>query len=96
MVQLDLHGRPALRVWWGQLKCNARTAHIPSRNCVHVGRCFPCVGCLLWLPRNATESEPVPDLKSLIRTIPDYPKKGIMFRDVTTLLGDAAGIQGGD
>jgi adenine phosphoribosyltransferase len=27
------------------------------------------------------------DLKSSIRTIPDYPKKGIMFRDITTLLG---------
>jgi adenine phosphoribosyltransferase len=24
-----------------------------------------------------------------IRTIPDYPKKGIMFRDITTMLGDA-------
>jgi len=29
------------------------------------------------------------DLKSVIRTIPDYPKPGIMFRDITTLLGDA-------
>jgi adenine phosphoribosyltransferase len=29
------------------------------------------------------------DLKSSIRTIPDYPKAGIMFRDITTLLGDA-------
>jgi adenine phosphoribosyltransferase len=28
------------------------------------------------------------DFKSVIRTIPDYPKKGIMFRDITTLLGD--------
>ncbi len=28
------------------------------------------------------------DLKSYIRTIPDYPKPGIMFRDVTTLMGD--------
>ena len=27
------------------------------------------------------------DLKSTIRAIPDYPKPGIMFRDVTTLLG---------
>jgi adenine phosphoribosyltransferase len=33
------------------------------------------------------------DLKALIRTIPDYPKKGIMFRDVTTLLGNAAGFK---
>src|ERR671918_1503412 len=29
------------------------------------------------------------DLKATVRTIPDYPKKGIMFRDITTLLGDA-------
>jgi adenine phosphoribosyltransferase len=29
------------------------------------------------------------DLRSSIRNIPDYPKKGIMFRDITTLLGDA-------
>jgi len=35
----------------------------------------------------------VQDLKKLIRTIPDYPKPGIMFRDVTTLLGDAQGFK---
>jgi adenine phosphoribosyltransferase len=35
----------------------------------------------------------VPDLKSLIRTIPDYPKKGITFRDVTTLIGNAQGFK---
>src|SRR5438034_9211690 len=29
------------------------------------------------------------DLKESIRSIPDYPKPGIMFRDITTLLGDA-------
>lgn len=29
------------------------------------------------------------DLKDTIRAIPDYPKPGIMFRDITTLLGDA-------
>jgi adenine phosphoribosyltransferase len=29
------------------------------------------------------------DLKAAIRTIPDYPKPGIMFRDITTLLNDA-------
>jgi adenine phosphoribosyltransferase len=29
------------------------------------------------------------DLKATIRTIPDYPKPGIMFRDITTLLADA-------
>ena len=29
------------------------------------------------------------DLAAVIRTIPDYPKPGIMFRDITTLLADA-------
>ena len=29
------------------------------------------------------------DLRSSIRTIPDYPKPGILFRDITTLLGNA-------
>jgi adenine phosphoribosyltransferase len=29
------------------------------------------------------------NLKDAIRTIPDYPKPGIMFRDITTLLGNA-------
>jgi adenine phosphoribosyltransferase len=29
------------------------------------------------------------DLRDAIRTIPDYPKPGILFRDITTLLGDA-------
>jgi adenine phosphoribosyltransferase len=29
------------------------------------------------------------DFEKVIRTIPDYPKKGIMFRDITTLLGNA-------
>ncbi|MCH9764446.1 MAG: adenine phosphoribosyltransferase [Alphaproteobacteria bacterium] len=33
------------------------------------------------------------DLKSLIRTIPDYPKPGILFRDVTTLFADAQGFK---
>ncbi|HPE30086.1 MAG TPA: adenine phosphoribosyltransferase, partial [Parvularculaceae bacterium] len=33
------------------------------------------------------------DLKSVIRTIPDYPKPGIMFRDITTLLTDARGFR---
>jgi adenine phosphoribosyltransferase len=33
------------------------------------------------------------DLKALVRTIPDYPKAGIMFRDITTLIGHAEGFR---
>ncbi len=29
------------------------------------------------------------DLEAAIRTIPDYPRAGIIFRDITTLLGNA-------
>jgi adenine phosphoribosyltransferase len=33
------------------------------------------------------------DLKSLIRDIPDFPKPGIIFRDITTLLSHAEGLR---
>ncbi|NRA86989.1 MAG: adenine phosphoribosyltransferase [Rhizobiales bacterium] len=33
------------------------------------------------------------NIKSLIRTIPNYPMEGIMFRDVTTLFCDAEGMK---
>lgn len=33
------------------------------------------------------------NLKDKIRNIPDFPEKGIIFRDVTTLLKDAEGVQ---
>ena len=32
------------------------------------------------------------DLKKLIREIPDYPKPGILFYDITTLIKDRAGF----
>lgn len=33
------------------------------------------------------------DLKTLIRDLPDFPKPGILFRDITTLLQDAEGLR---
>ena len=33
------------------------------------------------------------NLKSIIRDIPDFPKKGIIFKDITTLLQDATSYQ---
>jgi hypothetical protein len=32
-------------------------------------------------------------IKSLIRTIPHYPKQGVQFRDITTLLKDPLGLK---
>jgi adenine phosphoribosyltransferase len=34
----------------------------------------------------------VPDLKALIREVPDFPKPGILFYDITTLLKDPVGL----
>lgn len=33
------------------------------------------------------------ELKKMIREIPDFPKKGILFYDITTLLKDKAGLK---
>jgi adenine phosphoribosyltransferase len=33
------------------------------------------------------------DLKALVRSIPDYPKKGILFRDITTLIENPEGFR---
>jgi len=32
-------------------------------------------------------------IRSLIRDVPDFPKKGILFKDITTLVGSHAGLQ---
>jgi adenine phosphoribosyltransferase len=39
------------------------------------------------------EGEKIMPIKSKIRTVPDYPKKGIMFRDITTLIKDPVGFR---
>ncbi|MEA3465991.1 MAG: adenine phosphoribosyltransferase [Thermodesulfobacteriota bacterium] len=33
------------------------------------------------------------DLKNIIRDIPDFPKKGVVFKDITTLLSDGKNFQ---
>jgi adenine phosphoribosyltransferase len=33
------------------------------------------------------------NLKNIIRDVPDFPKKGILFKDITTLLEDAKSFQ---
>ncbi len=41
----------------------------------------------------ALPPQPDLDLASLVRTIPDFPKPGIQFRDITTLIEDPAGFR---
>lgn len=45
--------------------------------------------------RNSTKGPAMsqPTIESLIRAIPDFPKPGIMFRDVTTLFADTQGFR---
>ena len=50
-------------------------------------RALPPVSVLAKVSMSPTDLEF--DLRASIRTIPDYPKPGIMFRDITTLLGNA-------
>ncbi len=33
------------------------------------------------------------ELKDYVTTIPDFPQKGIMFRDITSVIDDADGLQ---
>ena len=33
------------------------------------------------------------DLKTLVRTVPDFPQAGILFRDITTLIGNGPGLE---
>src|ERR1700674_5184895 len=37
-------------------------------------------------------NDPITPLKKLIRDIPDFPKPGILFRDITPLLADPSGL----
>jgi adenine phosphoribosyltransferase len=41
----------------------------------------------------ATNSDPIADLKKMIREIPNFPKPGILFYDITTLLKEPGGLR---
>src|SRR5215468_1315828 len=41
----------------------------------------------------SAKSQNCDELKTLIREVPDFPKKGILFYDITTLLKDKAGFK---
>ena len=41
----------------------------------------------------STAASPVEDLKALIREVPDFPKPGILFYDITTLLKNPGGLK---
>jgi len=41
------------------------------------------------LPELQTKTELIQELSVAVRNIPDYPKLGILFKDITTVIGDA-------
>jgi len=44
-------------------------------------------------PAALPSSHAIAQLSALLRTVPDFPKPGIQFKDITPLLGDARGLQ---
>lgn len=55
-------------------------------------------GCALrarWHIQSISRERCMNSLASLIRTIPDFPKPGIQFRDITTLLQNQWGFKAG-
>ncbi|WP_439652024.1 adenine phosphoribosyltransferase [Pelagibacterium xiamenense] len=51
------------------------------------------VGSRTPITDNQAEALMPTDIKSLIRSIPDYPQKGIIFRDITSLIEDSEGFR---
>lgn len=48
---------------------------------------------IVKMRNNSGFSQSIMDLKSLIRDVPDFPKPGILFRDITTLLNHPEGMR---
>ena len=85
-------GAPASRFPRRARALSGRLGHGARHGTAHrAGRSRPRI---IAEARNHLEAGDTPmnaafDLLGSIRTIPDYPKPGILFRDITTLLGDA-------
>src|SRR4051794_21281617 len=47
----------------------------------------------IWSPPDSEGTEMTDAIKARIRDIPDFPKKGILFKDITPLLADGAAFQ---
>ena len=45
------------------------------------------------MPSASADADALAFAESLIRTIPDYPEPGILFRDITPLLADARALR---
>jgi len=48
--------------------------------------------CAFWGAEVSQSGLSVSELRDLVRTVPDFPKPGIQFRDITTLIGHPRGF----
>lgn len=78
---------------------NAVISHEEMKNFYRALKAQPCFvfsvficGLLLFLPQMNTDNATA-QLKRLVREVPDYPKPGILFYDITTLLKDKDGFR---
>lgn len=64
-----------------------------ARSPVAVARLATVAGRMLSQPLAEPHRDHHPHLKTLVRTVPDFPRRGIQFRDITTLFKDATGFK---
>src|SRR5207248_10628856 len=62
--------------------------HRKQREAIAVAACQVALRAITIIAMN----DPITPLKNLIRDIPDFPKPGILFRDITPLLADPGGL----
>ena len=53
----------------------------------------PSVGAPMGAPRGSARGGAAPDLRRFIRDVPDFPEKGILFKDITPLLLDPRALE---
>ena len=73
-----------------KISCNIRVRNLVWQVC-NLGLHFSFHHSTIFCINN--ERQTSMNLKSLIRDIPDFPKPGILFRDITTLLCDPQGLR---
>ena len=68
--------------------------HVKDVVCNQDGNCSKVKGLILNKRENSNEGDKrMKKVEDYVRSIPDFPEKGIIFRDVTSVLQDADGLQ---
>ncbi len=70
-----------------------RAANVPPTRAPNTALTLIAIIGGMNTPTRAPAPPATPDFRQYIRTIPDYPRPGVRFRDVTTLMGNAEGFR---